>query len=60
LEELAAIQYTFGVNARVLKEKLVRDFLPLLSRMIFSELNKHSKRSMEKTNLLLKKPKSEL
>lgn len=31
----------------------------MLSRLIFSELNKNSKRTMEKSNLLLKKPQSE-
>ena len=58
-EDLEAINYCFGVSWQRMSMKLVKEFAPLLIKLIDSELRKDSRRMTEKTNLLLKKPQPE-
>ena len=54
-EDEEAIEYSFGVTRTRMHQKVVSDFVPLLVKLIDSELKKDSSRMSEKTSHLLKK-----
>jgi hypothetical protein len=58
-EDMQAVEYAFGIGWDRLHSKLIKEFAPLLIKLIDSELRKDSKRMTERSNTLLKKPQPE-
>lgn len=58
-EDWEAIEYSFSKTKPGINAKVVGDFIPLLVKLIDSELKKDSSRLNEKTSYLLKKAQPE-
>jgi hypothetical protein len=58
-EDFEAIEYAFGVTRARIHSKIVSEFVPLLIKLIDSELRKDSHRMSEKTAHLLKRAQPE-